>query len=240
MLVESEEVADSVITKLEGGGNFTELAANFSCNHTVEGDLGWLPQELMPNPLIANVSSGLEPNEVSSIYDNSTSKKLGYWLIKVTERDEAEGKINAAAILLGSEQEAQQVKTKLDAGGNFTALAKEYSQHESKANGGELGWLERGDMKSDAFDAAAFNLTLEDLSEPIKDESVQTKGGYWIIEVLGKGQHELSEKVKEELAQNEFNEWLKKQWEEKESTINNYLDENKKSWAIERVVKGRQ
>ena len=140
MLVESEGVADSVITKIEGGGNFTELAANFSCNHTVEGDLGWLPQELMPNPLIANVSSSLEPGETGSIYDES-----------------------------------------------------------------------------------AIN---------------QTEGGYWIIEVLDKGQHGLSEEVREGLAQNEFDEWFEQQREN--STINNYLDENKKSWAIDRVVQGRQ
>lgn len=238
MLVESEEVANSVMSKIRSGGNFTELAANFSCNHDVEGDLGWLPRELMPNTLIANVSSSLGPNEVGSIYDNSTSKELGYWLIKVTERDEAEETVNATAILLGSMQEARKVRSELVAGGNFTALAEEYSQHESKADGGELGWLERGDMKSDAFDAVAFNLTVGDLSQPVKDESVQTNGGWWVIEVLDRGQHELSEAVKQELAQNEFEEWFDQKRES--STINDYLDETKTSWAIERVVKRRQ
>lgn len=237
MLVESGEVADSVMTGIRSGANFTELAANFSCNHTIEGDLGWLPQELMPNSLIANVSSSLGPGEIGSVYDNSTSKNLGYWLIKVTERDDAEEEINAAAILLGSEQEAWEVKSELDAGGNFTALAKEHSQHESRADGGELGWIKLGDMNSTAFDNAAFNHTINEISEPIKDNSVTTTGGCWVVSVLDKGEHELSEEVRGELAQNEFDKWLDQQSES--STINNYLDENKKSWAIERVAQGR-
>ena len=241
MFVESEEVADDAITKIEGGGNFTELSANFSCNHELEGDLGWLPQELMPKPSIANVSSSLEPNEVSSICNESASKSVGYWLIKVTEKDEVGGEeeIKAEAILLGSEQEAQQVETELDAGGNFTDLAKEHSQHESKNNGGELGWLERGDMNSTTFDKVAFNLTLNEVSEPVKDNSVTTTGGCWVVNVLGKGEHELSEGVREELAKIDFDKWFKQQMEN--STIINHLDEeeNLKSWAIDRVIKGR-
>ena len=95
MLVESEEVADEVMTKVEAGGNFTALAEEYSCNSTVKGDLGWLPRELMPNTLIADVAFNLTPGEISQpIYDETAvtnnSTTGGYWLVKVIDRGERE------------------------------------------------------------------------------------------------------------------------------------------------------
>ena len=232
MLVESQEVADEVIAKIESGGNFTALVEESSCDPRIEGDLGWLPKELMPNSLIGKTAFSLEPGGLSIVYDDSASKSLGYWLIKVTEKDKEKGEIYAWAMLLGSKQETQEVKAKLEAGGNFTALAEEYSQ-----DGGELGWLKRGDMGSEAFDKVVFGLPLNAVSEPVKDESIQTMGGHWIVEVLDKGEHELSEELRKGLASNDFAQWFEEQREN--STINNYLDEEKKAWAVERDLKGR-
>jgi parvulin-like peptidyl-prolyl isomerase len=190
----------------------------------------------MPNPLLANVTAALEPGELSQpIYDESISKNIGYWLIKVTDKDEEKG-IKAMAMLLGSEQEAKGIKAMLNSGKDFATLAKEYSQHESKSKGGELNWVKRGDMNSVAFDEVAFNLTLGEISEPVKDKSVQTKGGYWVVQLLDKGRHEPSEEVKQNLANKRFGEWLNDL--EKKSTINNYLDEEKISWALNKVGKG--
>ena len=236
MFVESQEMADAVMAKIEGSGNFTALVDEFSCNPQIEGDLGWLPRELMPNSLIGEVAFSLEPGETSKIYDESATKNVGYWLIEVTDTGE-EKRIQARAMLLGSEQEALEIKSKLDKDEDFAVLAKEYSQHGSKDDGGELGWLKQGDMNSEAFDEIAFNLPLNSVSEPIKDESVQTKGGCWIAKVLQKGEHKLSEEIKERFTSNNFTQWLQEQREN--STITNYLDEEKRAWAVDRVLKGR-
>ena len=236
MLVESQEMADAVMSKIESSGNFTALVDEFSCNPQIEGDLGWLPQELMPNSLIGEVAFSLEPGETSKIYDESAIKNVGYWLIEVTDKNE-EGGIKGRAMLLGSEQEALEIKSKLDKGEDFAVLAKEYSQHGSKDDGGELGWLKQGDMNSAAFDEIAFNLPLNSVSEPVKDESVQTEGGCWIAKVLQKGEHELGEEIKERLTSNDFAQWLQEQREN--NTINNYLDEEKRAWAVDRVLKRR-
>jgi parvulin-like peptidyl-prolyl isomerase len=236
MLVESQEVANEVITKVEAGGNFTALAEQFSCNSSIKGDLGWLPEELMPNTLIANAAFNLTLGEISQpIYDETAIKDVGYWLIEVTEKqDEA---INASAMLLGSEAEAEWVKAELAAGGNFSALAGNYSQHASNTTGGELGLLKLGAMNSTAFDQVAFNLTLNEVSDPVKDTSVQTTGGYWLVNVVDRGDHELSDSVKQKLTDNRYNDWFKK-WTD-ESTIENHLDTNKILWAINQVLKGR-
>jgi len=235
MLVESEEVADEVITKIEAGSNFTALVDEFSCNSSIEGDLGWLPQELMPNTLIADAAFNLTPGEISQpIYDESAIKNVGYWLIEVTDKED--DKVKARVMLLGSEVEAEHVKAEL-VSRNFSSLAKEYSQHESKYEGGELDWLKQGDMGSEAFDEVAFNITANEVSEPVKDESVQTTGGYWIVNVVDRGEHQLGEDVKEWLRDRHLSDWFE-EWKEN-STIENLLDEEKKSWAVDRVLQGR-
>jgi parvulin-like peptidyl-prolyl isomerase len=235
MLVESQEVAAELIAEIEAGGNFTALAEEFSCNSSIEGDLGWLPEELMPNILIATAAFNITPGEISQpIYDKTAIKNIGYWLIEVT--DKQDDKINALVMLLGSEAEAERVKAEL-VGRNFSSLAKEYSQHESKDEGGELGWLKQGAMNSTAFDQVAFNLTVNEVSEPVKDESVQTTGGYWLVKVIDRGDHELEGKVREGLIDKHLNDWIK-EWAEN-STIKTYLDADKISWALNKVLEGR-
>ena len=223
-----------MVAKIENGADFTTLVEESSCYPTIEGDLGWLPQELMPNSLIANATANLKPGEISQpIYDESASKNVGYWLIEVVDKNEEKG-IKARAILLGSEQKSLEITAKLNGGENFTALAKEYSQHESKDKGGELGWVKQGDMNSEAFDEVAFKLPLAELSEPVQDKSFQTTSGYWIVEVLENGEHELSRDVREKLKTKHFNEWFQEQKES--STNNNYLDKEMKSWAVNKVI----
>jgi parvulin-like peptidyl-prolyl isomerase len=236
MLVESKEVADEVTTKVEAGGNFTALAEEFSCNSSIEGDLGWLPEELMPNTLIADAAFNLTPGEtIHRIYDETATKSVGYWLIEVTGAQNAT--IDALVMLLGSQAEAERVKAELAAGGNFSALAENHSQHESKTNGGKLDGLKRGDMGSQAFDEVAFNITVNEVSEPVRDESVQTIGGYWLVRVVDRGMHQLEEDVKEGLINKHFNDWFEELTED--STIETYLDAAKKSWAMDKVLAGR-
>jgi len=235
VLVESEEVAVEVITEIETGGNFTDLVEEFSCNPVIEGDLGWLPRELMPNTLVADVSFNITLGEISQpIHDKTAVKNVGYWLIEVMAEEEDE--IEIRAMLLGSETEAELVKDEL-VSANFSSLAKKYSQHESKINGGELGLLKQGDMGSTAFDAVAFNLTVNEVSEPVKDESVQTTGGYWLVKVIERGEHELTPNARERLIGKHLNDWFEELREN--STIENLLNNEKKAWAVSRVLEGR-
>jgi len=233
VLVESQEVANEVITKIEAGSNFTALVDEFSCNSSIEGNLGWLPEELMPNTLIANAAFNLTPGDISQpIYDKTAIKDVGYWLIKVTAKQG--GAINASVMLLGSEAQAEQVKAQLAAGGNFSALAEEYSQYASNTTDGELDGLKPGDMKSVAFDAVAFNLPLNQVSDPVKDTSVHTTGGYWLVNVVDRADRQLSDSVKQQLINNHYVEWLGNRADQ--STIKTYLDTAKKQYAINQVL----
>jgi parvulin-like peptidyl-prolyl isomerase len=232
MLVESEDVTNEVVSRVAASANFTALVGEFSCNSTVEGDLGWLPRELMPTTLIANAAFNLTPGDtIHRIPDTTAIKSIGYWLIEVTGTQNTT--IDAMAMLLGSEAEAEQVKAEL-ARRTFSSLAEQYSQHESKANGGELKGLKRGDMGSAVFDQVAFNLTVNEVSEPVGDSLVRTTGGYWLLKVADRGSRELGEEVRQELIDKRFNDWLE-DWSE-QSTIEISLDSEKKAWAKNQVL----
>ena len=76
-------------------------------------------------------------------------------------------------------QIATEVKKKLDAGGDWKALAQEYSDDTgSKAVGGELGWYAKGEGLVKEFEDAAFALAVGAISDPVK-----TQFGYHIIQV---------------------------------------------------------
>ncbi|MDY7019373.1 MAG: peptidylprolyl isomerase [Chloroflexota bacterium] len=234
MLVEGREVANNVLSQLEAGGDFATLLEEFSPDPQAGGDLGWVPEEFLPS-IIADTIPDTESGEIKIIYDNSLTKNVGYWLIKVTDKDEEKG-IYAHVMLLGSEEEAEELKARLDDGEDFAQLAKQYSQHESKDTGGDLGWIKEGDLGSKAFDEVAFNLELNKVSSPVKD-NVSTQGGHWVVEVLDKGEQELSEKVKQTLEREDFDDWFSMQ--EEISTVDNYLDEAKMSWAVLKVLQRR-
>jgi foldase protein PrsA len=86
--------------------------------------------------------------------------------------------VRARHILVPDLKTAQLVEAKLKSGGDFAALAKQYSADPaSKDKGGELGFFGHGQMVQ-PFDAAAFSLPVGKISEPVKSPF-----GYHIIQV---------------------------------------------------------
>jgi foldase protein PrsA len=77
---------------------------------------------------------------------------------------------------------AAQLRVKLLAGGDWTQLAKQYSDDAStKDSGGDLGTVNEGDLVDtfgQEFEDALFALDLEEISEPVKATT-----GYHIIQV---------------------------------------------------------
>ena len=90
-------------------------------------------------------------------------------------------KVNASHILVATEDEANKVIERINAGEDFAALAKELSTDTgTKENGGELGYFERETMVAE-FEAAAFGLDVGKVSEP-----VESQYGFHVIKVLDK------------------------------------------------------
>jgi peptidyl-prolyl cis-trans isomerase D len=77
-------------------------------------------------------------------------------------------------------KKAQDVLAKLKAGGDFAALAKQYSEDSGSASqGGELGWLDRTTFPG-AFGDTLFAMSVNDVRGPVK-----TEFGYDIIQLEG-------------------------------------------------------
>jgi peptidyl-prolyl cis-trans isomerase C len=87
-----------------------------------------------------------------------------------------EEEIHARHILVATEAEAKEVKQRLLKGEDFATVAKEKSKDPS-AEGGDLGFVGRGQMVK-PFEDAAFALKVGDISDP-----VQTQFGWHIIKV---------------------------------------------------------
>jgi foldase protein PrsA len=86
--------------------------------------------------------------------------------------------VRARHILVADEATAKTVLAKLKAGGDWTALAKQYSTDpSSKDKGGELGFFGRGQMVP-AFQDAAFGAQVGQIVGPVKSPF-----GYHIIQV---------------------------------------------------------
>jgi len=248
MLLESEQQAAEVKARLENGESFAGLAEELSLDYlskTTQGDLGWHPKDILNELLGTTIVEDVFNSEVGvlsqPIYDEELSKAVGYWLIMVLDIDEDE-EAHVKTMLLGSEEEAQDVKARLEAGEDFATLAKELSQLDGvEENEGDLGILTPGDV-SPAFDEFVFNpeLKLEMLSEPLRDEDIVTKGGYWIIKVVDKDEDRpIDDNDRDLLTAKVLDEWVSSLWDEPENEIDDsYLDDEKKAWAIGQAARG--
>lgn len=88
-------------------------------------------------------------------------------------------KIKCAHILVEKQSQALAILERLKKGDKFAELAKELSLDTgSGKRGGDLGYFGRGRMVK-PFEAAAFKLSVGEISEPIK-----TEFGYHIIKRL--------------------------------------------------------
>lgn len=84
---------------------------------------------------------------------------------------------SASHILVETEEEAKTLIQKLVDGGDFAAIAQEFSTGPSGANGGELGWFGKGVMVEPFFDAVVA-LKAGEVSDP-----VQTQFGWHVIKL---------------------------------------------------------
>ena len=84
----------------------------------------------------------------------------------------------ASHILVESEDQANELKTKIDSGESFADLAKAHSKCPSGQGGGSLGEFGKGDMVPE-FDKVVFSdLPVGQCSEPVK-----TQFGYHVLVV---------------------------------------------------------
>jgi len=248
MLLESEEQVTEVRAKLENSESFTELAEELSLDYfskTNQGDYDWHPKVILNELLSTSIVEYAFSAEVGvlsqPIYDEEVRKEVGYWLVRVLDRNEEEEEAHIEVMLLGNEADAREVISRLKAGEDFATLAKEFSQLEGvEENEGE--YQVSPGMISPVVDDFIFNpdTALETISEPIRDDTITTEGGYWLIKVLAKDEDRRIDKEDRDLLKSRaLDEWVSSLWDDPGNEVDDsYLDDEKKSWAIEQVTKG--
>ena len=114
-------------------------------------------------------------------------------------------------ILVKTKAKADDIYNQLKAGGDFSALAKKYSEDTgSKANGGKLT-ISKGQTVA-PFDQTAFLLKTNEISKPVK-----TEFGYHVIQPLGEVKpakvtplKDVQDSIRQQLAQTKKNEAMTK------------------------------
>jgi parvulin-like peptidyl-prolyl isomerase len=249
MFLESQSQAASVRAGLVKGEDFATMAGDLSLEEaSPEGDggFGWHPRGILSGEfgltVVEDYAFSAEAGDLSQpLYDEERTKDVGYWLAEFLEKDEdASGELfHVRAMLLGSEEEAQEIRARLEAGEDFAELAEEYSQHDaSKEDGGDMGWLGEDDIQPVLVD---FILNAEpgSLSEPVKDDTVVTTGGYWLVKVVAvEEDRQISDDDRYFLKTELLGEWTDSLWDDPNNSIESYLTSGQKEWALERALGG--
>ena len=217
------ESADAMVADLRGGENFAQTAiARSSASSALEGgDLGWRKAGELPT-LFTEAVLEMQLGDVSDpIVSGSTVH-----VIKLLEQrgagTERLDQTKVRHILLRPSeirtlQEAQaiavEVRERLVAGGDFEALAKEYSEDPGSAlNGGDLGWA-----TPDQF-VGIFAQTMDATAIGAISEPFESQYGWHVLTVEGRREEDMSEDARRNMAvdllhrrrfEEERQEWLK-------------------------------
>jgi len=109
-------------------------------------------------------------------------------------------------------EEAGQLRKRVLAGESFELLAVKYSQGPGAAQGGDIGFIEKGTIIA-AVESVAFNLPMEQVSEVIESGI-----GFHIIKVVDKKgaglkpiaavREEIKTKIEDEKLEKKYEEWI--------------------------------
>jgi len=143
----------------------------------------------------------ITPGEVQRYFDEHKQEYMQPESVHLSEilvsggADPSDAAADAAA-----KAKVDDIEAKLHAGGDFTQLAKNFSDGPTAADGGDLGEYLRGKLNP-VFETKAFALKTGDFTEPIR-----TKQGYVILKVVQHipGGVQAYKDVQEEVEQNYY------------------------------------
>jgi len=189
--------AEQALKQLQAGTDFAQVSASFSDapNALEGGALGWKNSGQIP-ALFADALKPLQPGQLTPILRSPN----GFHILKLTNRRGGSSptviqQTHARHILIKlsevvSESDAKHrmddIKERLDNGGSFADLARQYSEDGSASNGGDLGWLNPGDTVPE-FEKAMAEMKDNEISQPIR-----TPFGWHIIQVLERRNQDMS------------------------------------------------
>ena len=167
------------------------------------------------------LKENITDKEIKEYYNNETIGDISakHILIKVKSDTDEEGLSDEDA-----KKKAEELIEKLDDGEDFDKLAKENSDDPgSAANGGDLGYFNKGEMVKE-FEDAAINLKVNEYTK----EPVKTSYGYHIILKTGeKEKAKLDKNLKKEIKEK----IIEKKKEDNTTTVTT-LDKIRKNYKL--------
>lgn len=137
--------------------------------------------QLLARKMQSQIVSGIKvtPSEVKRYFEAIPIDSLPYLDAELELNELIIKPKIAAAQKENAKQQLRELKERVDKGEDFVKIAKVYSEDPgSGPNGGDLGWMGRGQLVPE-FEGAAFRLKPGELSEP-----VETKFGMHLIQML--------------------------------------------------------
>ncbi len=197
---EIKSKAEDVLEKLNSGADFAPIATEVSdAGNAVEGgDMGWIEASRIPS-LFSSALSELNKGELSGLLKNDS----GYHIIKLIGKRSSDIQMipqtRARHILIRTNElitdsdaksRLQQLKERIEAGADFSELARSHSDDKASAvDGGSLGWTSPGVMVPE------FEKQMGELSDGEICDPFQTQFGWHIIQVLEHRQHDGTEEL---------------------------------------------
>ncbi len=124
-------------------------------------------RQILLEAYMSDIVSGLQPSQLE------VENYVDEWM------DSYRKSAHVRHIVVEDPNLATSILARIRAGSDFASLAQEYSIGPSGENGGDLGWITRGQSGYMAFDEAAFRLSEGEVSDV-----VETGAGYHIIKVV--------------------------------------------------------
>jgi peptidyl-prolyl cis-trans isomerase SurA len=199
-LEKAKTKTQEALKQLNNGTSFSQVSAAFSDapNALEGGSMGWRSGSQLP-AVFLEMLKPMQKGELSKPIRSPN----GFHILKLTDRRGASsslviGQTKARHILIKlsevvSEKEAKRkldgIKERLDNGGKFEELARQFSEDGSANNGGDLGWVNPGDTVP-PFEKAMNALGLGEISDP-----VLSPFGWHVIQVMERRQQDMTKEA---------------------------------------------
>ena len=200
-VTQTRETADKVLSELQGGADFSNMAATYSDGQQAldGGDLGWRKAGQVPT-LFADFITNMEVGDLSDIIKSPS----GYHIIKLLDKRSTEQVVvtqtKARHILIQPDElttpedalrRLRQLRMRIEGGDDFAELARAHSVDAmSAAQGGDLGWVNPGDLVPE------FQRVMDSLEPGATSEPFRTQFGYHVVQVLDRREHDSTEDIK--------------------------------------------
>jgi peptidyl-prolyl cis-trans isomerase SurA len=220
-----EARARAALERLQAGDSFAQVAATYSDapDALQGGSLGWRTVSRIPS-VFANVAPGMKKGELSAIIRSGS----GFHIFQVTDRrgtktPEVVRQYHLKEILIrvdpnNSESEArarlQALRARIEGGEDFQQIARLNSEDESRAKGGDIGWVSTGET------FPAFEKAMLALKPGQTSDIIQTPLGLHLVQLVETRENDVGEErrrasarqgVRARKVDEAFDDWVRQQ-----------------------------